>query len=309
MRVVVSGGTGFVGRAIVHALMARGDVPIVLTRGRPRSVAHACRECGVGSKAELAAWTPEEPGDWQKVVDGADAVVNLAGANVGDGRWTPERMEAIRSSRVRSTELLAQAMVAAEKKPRVFVSASACGYYGIDTGDAVLDERSPPGHDFLAGVCRDWEAAAAPAREAGIRVVHPRLGIVLGRDGGMLDKLVPLFRAYIGGPVGDGKQFVSWVHVRDVVHSFGAMIERDDLSGPFNVTAPEPVTMNAFAEHLAGALHRPALFRVPSFAVKLAMGQMSEVVLTGPRAVPKRLVDGGFAFLFPELASALADLL
>lgn len=308
MRVVITGGTGFVGRAVVHTLMGRGDVPVVLTRGRPRWVDHACGECGAGSKAELVTWTPEEPGDWQSTVDGADAVINLAGANVGDGRWTPERMDVIRSSRIRSTELLAEAIASAKKKPKVFVSASACGYYGIDTNEKILGEDAPPGDDFLAQVCKDWEAAAEPARKAGVRVVHPRIGIVLGRGGGLLGRMVPLFRAFLGGPVGDGDQWVSWVHMRDVVHSFEAFLERDDLSGPFNLTAPEPVTMNAFAETLAEVLRRPALFRVPEFAVKLAMGQMSEVVLTGPRAVPRRLVDAGYAFVFPELASALADL-
>jgi uncharacterized protein (TIGR01777 family) len=308
VRVVISGGTGFVGRAVVHALMARGDVPVVLTRGQPRWVAHACGECGVGSKAELVKWTPDEPGEWQATIDGADAVINLAGANVGDGRWTPERMEAIRSSRVRATTLLAEAMAAAKSKPKVFVSASACGYYGIDTADRVLTEESPPGDDFLARVCKDWEAAADPARQAGIRVVHPRIGLVLGRGGGLLGRMVPFFRAFLGGPVGRGDQYVSWVHMRDVVQSFETLLERDDLSGAFNVTAPEPVTMNAFAETLAEVMRRPALFRVPEFAVKLAMGQMSEIVLTGPRAVPRRLVDAGYAFVFPELASALADL-
>lgn len=308
VRVVISGGTGFVGRAVVHALMGRGDVAVVLTRGRPRRVDHACGECGAGSKAELVTWTPEAPGDWQATIDGADAVINLAGANIGDGRWTPERMDAIRSSRVRSTELLAEAIASAKKKPKVFVSGSACGYYGIDTGDRVRTEESPPGHDFLAEVCKDWEGAAEPARRAGVRVVQPRLGIVLGRGGGVLARMVPVFRAFLGGPVGHGTQYVSWVHMRDVVHAFEAMIDRDDLSGPCNVTAPEPVTMNAFAETLAEVMRRPALFRVPDFAVKLAMGQMSEVVLTGPRAIPRRLVDAGYAFVFPELASALADL-
>jgi len=308
VRVVISGGTGFVGRAVVHALMAKGDVPVVLTRGLPRWVDHACGECGAGSKAELVTWTPEEPGEWQSTLDGADAVINLAGANIGDGRWTPERMDAIRSSRVRSTQLLAEAMASAKQRPKVFISASACGYYGIDTKDEILTEESKPGDDFLAQVCKDWEAAADPARNAGIRVVHPRIGIVLGRGGGVLGRMVPFFRAFLGGPVGNGEQFVSWVHLRDVAQSFEALIERSDLAGPFNVTAPEPVTMNDFAETLAEVMRRPALFRVPEFAVRLAMGQMSEIVLSGPRAVPRRLVDAGYAFVFPELASALADL-
>jgi uncharacterized protein (TIGR01777 family) len=219
-------------------------------------------------------------------------------------------MEAIRSSRVRSTALLAEAMAAAKSKPKVFVSGSACGYYGIATADRVLTEESPPGDDFLARVSQEWEAAAQPARDAGIRVVHPRIGIVLGRDGGVLAKMLPFFRAFVGGPVGNGEQWVSWVHMRDVVHTFEAMLARDDLSGPYNVTAPEPVTMNRFAETIGEVMRRPALFRVPELAVKIAMGDAAaEVVLSGPRAIPKRLVDAGYAFVFPELASALADLL
>lgn len=308
MRIIVSGGTGFVGRALVHALMARGETPVVLTRGRPRAIAHACGECVRGSKAELATWTPEQPGEWQRVVEGADAVVHLAGASIADGRWTKERMEAIRSSRVRSTELLARAIAAASDKPRVFVSASATGFYGMNTGDQTIDEDAPNGDDFLARVCRDWEGATAAAGEAGVRVVHPRIGIVLGRGGGMLGKMLPMFKAFMGGPVGDGTQYVPWVHVRDLVRIIEAMVARDDLAGAYNATAPEPVTMNAFADTLGATLGRPAALRVPPFAVKLAFGEAADVVLGGQRAIPRRLVDAGFAFVFPELASALADL-
>lgn len=290
--------------------MARGDEAVVLTRGKAGAVAHACRECGLGSKLELSHWTPEEAGDWQRVVDGADAVVHLAGASIADGRWTPERMEAIRSSRVRSTELLAQAIAAAKTKPRVFVSGSATGYYGTKTGDRLLGEDAPNGDDFLAGVVRDWEAAARPASEAGVRVVHPRTGIVLGRGAGVLGRMVPMFRAFVGGPIGDGTQYVPWVHIRDVVRAFEAMLTRDDLSGSYNTTAPEPVTMEAFASAVGAALNRPAALRVPAFAVKMAFGEeAAEVLLTGQRAVPRRLVDAGFAFVFPDIDSALADLL
>ncbi len=310
VRVVVTGGTGFIGRAVVHALMARGDEAVVLTRGKARAASHACQECGLGSKLELAHWTPEEAGSWQNVVDGADAVVHLAGASIGDGRWTPERMASIRESRVRSTALLAEAMAEAKRKPRVFVSGSATGYYGTKTGDRVVEEDAPGGDDFLARVCRDWEAAARPASEAGVRVVHPRMGIVLGRGGGVLGRMVPLFRAFVGGPIGDGTQYVPWVHIRDVARALEAMLTREDLSGAYNTTAPEPVTMNAFAEAIGAALQRPAAVRVPPFAVKMALGEdAAGVLLSGQRATPRRLVDAGFAFVFPDLESALADLL
>lgn len=311
LRIIISGGTGFVGRALVMSLCERGDDVVVLSRG------HADPgPCGLGArpacfrgagKVELATWTPDKAGDWSRVIDGADAVVHLAGAGVLDESWTPARREVLRSSRIRSTGLLADAIVRAEKKPRVFVSCSAIGFYGIESGDRVLDETAPPGEDFLARLVVDWEGAAAPARQTGIRVCHPRLGLVLGRNGGMLAKMLPAFRAFVGGPVGTGAQYMAWVHLVDAVRAIEHALDHE-LVGPFNVTAPEPVTMNAFARTLGEALGRPSVFRVPPFAVKLMLGDRSEAVLSGQRAVPKRLVDDGFAFVFPELASALADL-
>jgi uncharacterized protein (TIGR01777 family) len=310
VRAIVTGGTGFIGRAVVRSLCERGDDVVVLTRGRgaraPGPRKHCCNMAG---RVELATWTPEEPGDWQRRVDGADVVIHLAGAPVLDERWTGERMALLRSSRVRSTELLAQAIARAASRPRVFVSGSAIGYYGTKTGDSVLDDRAPAGDDFLAKLVVDWARAAGPAREVGVRVVHPRIGIALGHGGGVLDKLLPIFKAYVGGPVGDGKQWVSWVHRADVVSAIEHAIVRDDVSGPFNVTAPSPVTMNDFARALGDALHRPAALRVPAAAVRVALGDgAAEVILTGPRAVPSRLAASDFAFLFPDLRSALADL-
>ncbi len=308
MRIVVSGGTGFVGRALCHALVRRGDQVSVLTRGPARSVTHACAKCA-GGKVELVTWTPDEPGDWMRIVDGVDAVINLAGASIGDERWTPERKALLRSSRITSTTLLARAIAEAERKPKVFVSASAVGHYGVRRGADVLTEDEPCGDDFLAVLTKDWEAAAAPAREAGVRTCHPRLGLVLGRRGGLFAKLAPIFRSFVGGPVGDGEQYVPWIHLHDVVRAIELLVARTDLEGPFNVVAPEPVTMNVFAKALAKALDRPCIFRVPAFAVKLALGsEAAEIVLTGQRAIPRRLVDAGFAFVFPELESALADL-
>lgn len=309
MRVVVSGGNGFVGQALCHVLVARGDQVVILTRGPARDAAHACAECGAGGKVELVTWTPERAGPWMKVVDGADAVVHLAGASIAEKRWTEERKCVLRSSRIESARLLARAIAEAERRPPVFVSASAVGYYGIEAGDRVLTEEDAAGGDFLATLTRDWEAAAEPARAAGVRACHPRLGLVLGREGGVYAKLAPLFRAFLGGPIGDGRQWMPWVHARDVVRALVAMISRVDLSGPYNVVAPEPVTMNAFAEELGASLHRPSSMRVPAMAVRLAMGsEAARSILTGQRALPARLVDAGFAFVFPDLRSALADL-
>jgi uncharacterized protein (TIGR01777 family) len=316
MRVVVTGGTGFIGRALVASLTERGDDVEVLSRGGPRGPKLRRGHFGLGprpgccrgaGKVELANWTPEQPGDWTNVVDGADAVVHLAGAGVFDERWTPERMAVLRSSRIRSTELIAEAIGRASKKPRVFVSGSAVGYYGTATADRELTEDEPRGRDFLATLTRDWEAAAAPARDAGVRVAHPRIGLVLGRGGGMLAKLIPVFRAFVGGPVGSGKQYMPWIHLVDTVRAIELALD-GDLEGPFNVTAPEPVTNEAFSRALGKALGRPAMFRVPEAAVRIVFGAGAEVVLTGQRAIPQKLSNAGFAFVFPELGSALADI-
>jgi uncharacterized protein (TIGR01777 family) len=300
VRIVVSGGTGFVGQALVQALSQRGDEPVILSRG-----SHG----GGRGPGSIVTWTPEKAGPWMDAIDGVDAVVHLAGASVADERWTPERKRILRSSRLESTRLLAEAIAKAKKKPSVLVSASGIGHYGMKTGDALVTEDSPVGDDFLARLTVEWEDAAKPAKDAGVRVVHPRFGLVLGRGGGVYGKLAPLFKAFVGGPVGSGAQYVPWVHLRDVVRAIEAMIERPDLEGVYNVAAPDPVTMNTFAKALGESLHRPSLMRVPAFAVKAAMGsEAAEAVLTGQRAMPKRLVDAGFAFLFPDLASALADL-
>jgi uncharacterized protein (TIGR01777 family) len=309
VRIVVSGGTGFVGRALCHALVGRGDGVVVLTRGKARDLSHACARCGKGGKVEFATWTPQQAGPWVDVVDGADAVVHLAGEPLAEKRWTPERKAALRASRIDSTKLLAEAIVRAKHRPSVFVSGSAVGYYGMKTGDRTVTEEDAPGDDFLAKLVVDWEAAASPTRDAGIRTCHPRLGLVLGRGGGVFGKLLPIFRAFVGGPLGSGGQYMPWVHLRDTVRALEALIDRKELSGAYNLVAPEPVTMNAFAAELGEVLHRPTLLRVPAFALKAALGaEAAEAVLTGQRALPKRLVDAGFAFVFPDLRSALADL-
>lgn len=306
MRVVVTGGTGFVGKALVASLAERGDEVVVLSRGGREGSSPGART-RPGS-VTVATWTPSATGEWTRRIDGADAVVHLAGAGVMDERWTDARKEVLRSSRIRSTELLADAIVRAERKPRVLVSSSAVGYYGTGTGDRTVHDDAPPGTDFLATLCKDWEAAAERAKSAGVRVCHPRIGLVLGRDGGLLERMLPPFKSFVGGPVGSGEQYMPWIHLRDVVGAIEHAIATEALSGGFNLSAPEPVTMNTFAEALGQALGRPSRMRVPAFAVKLALGEASEAVLTGQRALPTRLVGSGYAFLFPELASALADL-
>jgi uncharacterized protein (TIGR01777 family) len=239
----------------------------------------------------------------------SDAVIHLAGEPIADARWTPERLERIRSSRVATTDRLARAIAGAARKPRVFVSASAVGIYGMRRDDVVCDEETPAAEgDILGRMCVAWEAAAAPAREAGVRVVHPRIGIVLGR-GGALAKMEGPFRWFVGGPVGDGTQWLSWIHVRDVVRALLFLVDQEALSGPVNLVAPAPATMNDFARALGRALGRPSVFRVPPVALRLAMGDgVAELLLTGQRVAPRRLQAAGFAFEHPTLDGALANL-
>jgi hypothetical protein len=236
-------------------------------------------------------------------------VVHLAGENIAAGRWTPARKEAIRRSRVDGTRLLAGALARLDRKPRVLVSASAVGFYG-DRGDEPLTEASAPGSGFLAEVCLAWEAATAPARDAGVRVVTPRLGMVLARDGGALAKMLPPFRLGLGGVIGSGRQWVSWIALPDLVAALRHLLARDDLAGPINAVAPEPITNREFTKTLGRVLRRPTLFPLPASLVRLLLGEMGEAALLGStRALPAGLQASGFRFSTPELEGALKAVL
>jgi len=286
MRVLLTGGTGFIGSHLARALEARGDDVVLVSRRGP------------------VGWD-----DVEAQVSMVDAVVHLAGEPIAEGRWTPERLERIRASRVDTTGRLARAIATAAKKPGVFVSGSAVGIYGMRQDDVVCRESTPPGDDVLARLVVDWEAAAAPAREAGVRVVHPRTGIVLGPGGGALPRMLGPYRWFVGGPLGSGKQWVSWVHLHDEVSALLFTVDRD-IQGPVNVVASEPVTMNQLASAIGRALHRPSLLRVPGVALKVALGSgVAQVLLTGQRAAPAALQAAGFSFSFPRIDEALRDLL
>jgi uncharacterized protein len=283
-RILLTGGTGFIGAALSAALKARGDEVVTVSRRGP------------------VTWDGVE-----EEVARADVVVHLAGEPIADERWTPQRLERIRSSRVDTTRRLATAL-ATRPHARVFISGSAVGIYGMRLDDVVCDESTPAGDDLLARICVEWEAAAAPAREAGVRVVHPRVGIVLGR-GGALAKMRKPFELFAGGPIGTGRQWLSWIHLSDVVRALVFAIDRESLSGPFNCVAPAPATMNDFARALGKALGRPSFFRVPAIALRAALGDgVAELLLTGQRAVPRKLLEAGFQFEFPALDEALRDL-
>ena len=296
MRVFVTGATGLIGRALCQDLIGAGHVVVALSRGAAG---------GLPAAAERVRGDPAVPGPWQEALAGCDACVHLAGEPVAGGRWTAARKEAIRQSRVRGTG--AVAAVIARGGPAVLVSGSAVGYYG-PRGDEVLDESAAPGSDFLAGVVRDWEAAAAAARKRA-RVVLLRTGLVLAAEGGALPRMALPFRLLAGGPIGAGAFWHSWIHLADEVGLIRFALENPAVEGPLDATAPEPARNRDFARALGRALHRPSLLPTPPLALQLALGEMAGIVVTGQRVVPARALALGYRFRFPSLDAALADLL
>lgn len=293
MRILVSGSTGLIGSGLVSELSAAGHEVVRLVRGDPAEREREIR------------WDPAAGQIDRESLNGLDAAVHLAGENIAAGRWTAAQKARIRDSRVNGTRLLCEALAECEDRPRVLVCASAIGYYG-DRGDEVLDETSPSGEGFLAEVCRQWEAAADPAREKGIRVVHLRTGVVLSGEGGALQKMLTPFKLGVGGVVGSGTQYWSWVARDDVAGAIHHAITHEELSGPVNATAPHPVTNREFTKTLGRVLHRPTIFPMPAFAAKLMLGEMAdELLLASTRVLPRRLQDSGFEFRHPELEEAL----
>ncbi|GAA4614027.1 TIGR01777 family oxidoreductase [Saccharopolyspora hordei] len=290
MRVVVAGSSGLIGTSLVAGLRAAEHEVVRLVRRSPAA-------------PDERGWDPEAGWLDADALDGADAVVNLCGAGVGDARWTPERKRLLVRSRVRPTEVLARAV--AEAGVPVLANGSAVGYYG-DTGSQPVTEAAPPGEDFLADLCRRWEAATAPAAEAGARVVLLRTGLVVAPSGGLLGRLRPLFRLLLGGRLGDGTQYVPWISLDDEVAAIRFVLEHPEVSGPVNLTGPDPVTNAEFTKALGEALGRPAPWVVPAFALRLALGELADQVLAGQRAVPTVLESHGFSFQHPAIGAALA---
>lgn len=300
MKVALTGASGFLGPGLVQRLLERGHGVHVLARDVKRALARL--PSGVSGSFFDAA-TPLSA----DALGGAEAVVHLAGEPVAQ-RWTESARRRIRDSRVVGTRLLVEA-AKASGTVRHFVSASAIGYYGGDRGAEPLTESSSPGEDFLAQVCRAWEAEAMEAATAGIRTVLPRIGVVLHPEGGALHTMLPPFRMGAGGRVGSGKQYVSWIHRADAVAALRFLLERPELEGPFNLTSPEPVTNTDFAHVLAATLGRPSIMHVPAFVLKAALGEMAQMALEGQRVLPRRLTEVGFTLRFPGLQEALKDLL
>ena len=298
MKVAVTGATGLVGSALVPFLLSGGHEVVPLRRAS-----------ATGPGGDTPSWDPETGTLAAAVADGLDAVVHLAGENIAGGRWTAARKARIRDSRVNGTRHLAEALAALAEPPRTLVVASAIGFYG-DRGDDVLDETSAPGEGFLPEVCQAWEAAASPAREAGIRVVHLRIGIVLTPAGGALGQMLFPFRVGVGGVIGSGRQYMSWVALDDVLGGVLHALRTEDLAGAVNMVAPNPATNREFTKTLGRVLRRPTIFPLPAFGARLAFGEMADaLLLASTRVEPARLRNAGFALGYPDLEGALRHVL
>ena len=305
MRVFLTGGTGLIGSRIVQKLRERGDVPVVLSR----KVGPARQK--LGQHVQVVEGDPMVEGDWMAKVEECDAVLHLAGENVFGQRWNPAFEQLLVDSRVKSTINVAQALMRhprrADGSPKALVNASAIGIYGPH-GDEELTEESLPGSDFLAKLCAEWEAAARAVEAAGVRSAQVRVGIVLDKEGGALAKLLTPFKLCVGGPVGSGKQYMAWIHHDDMVGLFLFALDTPGCIGPMNGTAPNPVTNRDFSKALGKALHRPAIFPTPGFALKILLGKAGELVTNGQRVVPKKALALGYTFRYPTLDGALAEI-
>ena len=303
MRVFVAGGTGLIGVRLVSQLLDRGDQVVVLTRREAKA------RDKFGDRVEIAVGDPMEATAWMEKVDGCNAVVNLVGEGIFARRWNPAFKQLLRDSRIRSTRHVVEAIQRAGSKPACLVQGSAVGYYGFHE-DEILTEDSPPGDDFLARLCVEWEATARPVEDAGVRLVLVRTGIVLDCGGGALAQMLMPFRLYLfGGKVGSGRQWVSWIHHADEVGLLLFAVDDERVGGPFNATAPEPVTNAVLAKAIGRAMRRPSFFPTPAFALRLTLGEVAELVTRGQRVLPKKALDLGYRFRFPDIDSALQDLL
>jgi uncharacterized protein len=301
MRVIISGGTGLIGKPLCAALVAEGHEVIVLTRN-PATVK------ALPAGVHLTAWNGKTAAGWSHLVDGAGALINLAGEGIADGRWSDERKQRILDSRVQAGQAMVQAIQAAAQKPGVLIQASAVGYYG-PRGDEIITEEASPGGDFLARVCFAWEASTAAVTQLGLRRPILRTGIVFSNEGGAFPKLVLPFRLYAGGPIGNGKQWYPWIHIEDQVRAILFLLQHESASGPFNLSGPHPVTSKELAVALGKVLGRPAIMPTPGFALQTVFGEMSTVLLDGQRAVPQHLQQIGFTFKYPTVEEALRALL
>lgn len=301
-RIIITGATGLIGKKLTNALINRGDEVIVFSRD-------AARAKSIFPKAiDYVEWNYRKPEEWKSKLENSDAVIHLAGINLFAKRWNNDFKKTVLESRKLSTNNLVEAIISVAKKTEVFISASGIGYYG-DCGEAVLDETSPKGNDFLADVCDVWESEAKKIGDYGIRNVQIRTGLVLSPEDGVLKQMLLPFKLYIGGPLGNGNQWWSWLHIDDIVGIYLYALDNSQLQGPLNAASPNPVRMKEFANSFGKVLKRPSLFPVPKFVLKIVIGETAEVVTASQRVNVKKLFESGYKFRFEKLEDALRDLL
>ncbi len=293
----MTGGKGFVGIQLTSRLIHEGHEVTILTRSLDGLKKNS-------PKVSYLHGDPNQKGPWQEAIKDYDVIINLAGASIFS-KWTEEQKKAIRESRINTTRNLVEGIDS--KKKTILFSTSAVGYYGFH-GDEELTEESPPGDDFLGRIGVEWETEALKAKEKAARVVITRFGIVLGEKGGSLSRMIPIFKRYIGGPIGSGKQWFSWIHIKDLAEAFVFLMKHPEISGPVNVCSPNPVRNRDLAKALGKALHRPSFFPAPGFMVKLVLGEFGSVILEGQRVIPRRLLDNGFVFQYPNIEKTLHDI-
>jgi len=296
MKILITGGTGFVGAQLTSRLTRDGHEVTILTRSLKGMK-------GSSPGISYLEGDPTKKGPWQEAIKNHDAAINLAGASIFS-RWTEENKKAIRESRVSTTRNIVEGIPSHPERPFTLFSTSAVGYYGF-CGDEEVVEDSPPGNDFLARIAKEWEGEALKAGEKGARVVITRFGIVMGEKGGALSQMIPLFKKYIGGPIGSGKQWFSWVHIKDLTEAFAFLLKHPEISGPVNVCSPNPVRNKDLAKALGKALHRPSFIPAPGFMVKLVLGEFGSVILEGQKVIPRKLLENGFVFQYPTIEKAL----
>lgn len=302
MRVIITGGTGLIGQALAADLLKDGHEVIALSRDPQRRSVH------LPSGVRLEQWDGQSAQGWGHLVEEAGAILNLAGENLGEGRWTEARKRAILESRLRAGKAVCEAVVQARHKPGMVIQASAIGYYGSHK-DEIITEKSPPAADFLSQICQQWEPATAAVEQAGVRRVVTRSGVVLSHRGGAFPRMLMPFNFFAGGPLGSGQQWISWVHLRDEVAGLRFLMENPKAAGVYNLTSPYPLRNVDFEHTIGRVLHRPAIIPTPALAIRLLFGEMAITVLEGQRVIPERLEKEGFVFNFPRLEDALRDLL
>ena len=296
MKILITGGTGFVGTQLTSRLIQDKHEVTILTRSLKGTK-------GSSPGISYLEGDPTKKGSWQETIKNHDAIINLAGASIFS-KWTDEHKKAIRESRVSTTQNIVEGIPSHPSKKITLLSTSAVGYYGF-SGDEELVEDSLPGNDFLSCIAVEWEGEALKAREKGARVVMTRFGIVLGEKGGALSQMIPLFKKYIGGPIGSGKQWFSWIHIKDLSEAFAFLMKHPEISGPVNVCSPNPVRNKDLARALGKALHKPSFMPAPGFLIKLVLGEFGSVILEGQKVIPKKLLENGFVFQYADIHKAL----